>query len=318
MKTRGDNGLDITQVMDDKITIVGVNPNIYPSCRLDGAGREKEVVVTSATEGVRSAPGTYTEHEAIDNSGDHHGGNYSIITMNKFNVDAGGGGIHLTSFGNVNLMAAGGLANIVAADCASILSNVVKVAASENVVIKGTELYVNTKSATFTSTVKFAKNVIVKGGMMVNGELYVNHITGPLVTDETTMSPVLPVYFNTPTTLKGIITQKCLTPIPTGGGPAVPAVSTSWIEFILDPTTTTVAQAKVLPHYHEYLRLGSSLTESPSDGWEEVDNGDEDKPLKAKTTFGLNDVVDRIIAKSRRRLTNAFTDTMTALMGGIF
>ena len=282
MKTRGDSGLDIAQVMDDKVTIVGVNPNMYPSCRLDGAGREKEVVVASETEGIRSAPGAFTEHEAVDNGGDHHGGNYSIVTMNRFSVDSGGGGCHLTSFGNVNIMAAGGLANIVATDCASIFSNIVKVAASESIVIKGPDLYIDTTSATFTNSVKLAKNLFVKGGIVCNGELYVNHMTIPLRKRDTDMSDILPVYFNTPTTLKGMITQKCLTPVMTEGGPAVGAISASWIEFILDPSTTMYAQGKVLPHYHEYESPDCTFANSPTQLWEEVSGGDENKILKAK------------------------------------
>lgn len=318
MKSRGDSGLDITQVMDDKITIVGVNPNVYPSCRIDGSGRSKEVIVSSASEGVRSAAGAYTEHEAIDNSGDHHGGNYSIITMNKFNVDSGAGGIHLTSFGNVNIMAAGGLTNILATDCVSAISNVVKIVASENTVIKGPELYIDTKSTTFTNTVKFAKNLIVKGGMMLNGELYVNHMTIPHQIRDTSMSPVLPVYFNTPTVLKGIITQRCFTPIITEGGPAVPQESSSWIEFTLDPTTTMIAQGKVLPHHHTYKHAACTFTESPTDIWEEVSNGNEDEIMKAKSTGAFGEAVDKVVGKVRTRLINSFTDTLTALMGNIF
>ena len=81
MKTRGDSGLDINMVMDDKITIVGVNPNVYPSCRTDGAGRKKSTVSTSETEGAMNLKGAYTENGAIDNSGDHHGGTYTIVAM---------------------------------------------------------------------------------------------------------------------------------------------------------------------------------------------------------------------------------------------
>lgn len=321
MKTRGDSGLDITQVMDDKITIVGTSPNIYPSVRKDGAGREVIEVVPSASQGVIETSSAYTEVETADNSGDHHGGTYTIVAMNKFAVDSGGGGIQLSSVGNINLLAGGGIANIVATECASLLSNVVKLAASEVTVIRGPKLYVGTDSTIFLNSVRIAKNLILGGGLMVNGELYANHMTMPQQIMDTSMSPILPVYFNTPTVLTGIITQTCMTPTTCGGlgtVPLTPAVSTNYVQFMLDPTTTMKAHSKVLPHKHTYRHAACSFVESNDEVWSEVDNGDINKPLNAKPVLNFGATLDEVVSKCKARLTNAFTDTITSLMGGIF
>ena len=140
MKARGDGGSDITQVMDDKITIVGSNANIFPSCRGDGAARSKTVSTISPTQGILNCPSTYSDYEAIDNGGDHHGGSYTMVAMNRLSLDSGGGGISLNSGGNINLMAGGGLANIGATACTTVASNVVKMVGNEIITLSGPEI----------------------------------------------------------------------------------------------------------------------------------------------------------------------------------
>ena len=319
MKARGDSGVDMTQAMDDKVTIVGSNANVFPSCRKDGAGREKISVEASTSQGVIEAKSTYTECEAIDNSGDHHGGSYSIVAMNKFNVDAAGGGINLNSGGNINLMAAGGLVNIVGTECTSIISNVLKCVSSEVSVFKGPELYIETESTVFVNTVKMAKNLLVQGGAFINGELFVNHITGPQQIMDTSMSPILPVYFNTPTILTGIVTQTCMTPVPClEGGLVTPAASVNYVQFILDPQTTLKSLGRVLPHKHTYKHVACGFAQSSGEVWEESVKTGTNEAVSAKATLSFGGLMDAITSKVQKRVTNAFTDMITSLMGSIF
>lgn len=318
-KARGDNGLDITQVMDDKITIVGDNPNVYPSCRKDGAGRERIHLTTSATQGVIESVSTYTECEAIDNSGDHHGGTYTIIAMNKFAVDAAGGGIILSSAGNISLLSSGGIVNLVGTELVSTLSSVIKLVGSEIIVAKGPELYVDTDKSTFINTVKMAKNLVVQGGALINGELFVNHMTAPQQVMDTSMSPVLPVFFNTPTVLSGVITQTCMTPtVCLEGGAVTPATSINYVQFLLDPTTTMKSLGRVLPHKHTYKHAACTFAESQADIWEEAEATEKNEIVAAKKTLNFGDVMDKITSKVQKRVTNAFTDCISSLMGGIF
>lgn len=318
-KARGDNGLDITQVIDDKVTIVGDNPNVYPSCRKDGAGRERMHLTTSATQGVIETVSTYTECEAIDNSGDHHGGTYTIVAMNKFAVDAASGGISLNTSGNINLLSGGGLVNLVGTEMVSAISNVVKLVGTEIIVAKGAELYIDTDSSTFVNTVKMAKNLVVQGGALINGELFVNHMTAPQQIMDTSMSPVLPIFFNTPTILSGIITQTCLTPtVCAESGPVTPATAVNYVQFTLDPTTTLNSVGRVLPHKHTYKHAACSFTESQTDVWEEAEATEKNEIVAAKKTLNFGDVVDNIVFKVQKRVTNAFTDCIISLMGGIF
>jgi hypothetical protein len=318
-KARGDNGLDMTQVIDDKVTIVGDNPNVYPSCRKDGAGRERLNLATSATQGVIGSPSTYTECEAIDNSGDHHGGSYTIVAMNKFSVDAASGGISLNASGNVNIMAGGGLANIVATECVSTISNVIKLVSTEIIVAKGPELYIETDNTTFVNTVKMAKNLVVQGGALVNGELFINHMTAPQQIMDTAMSPILPVFFNTPTTLTG--TAQLITttpPVVTEGGPAMAPTPTVYMQFTLDPLTTLQAQGRVLPHKHTYKHAACTFAKSQGDVWAEAEATGNNEIVSAKKVESFGGTLDKIKSKIQKRVTNAFTDCMTSLFGGMF
>lgn len=317
MKARGDSGVDMAQIIDDKVTIVGSNPNNFPSCRKDGAGRNKIVIEASTSQGVIESNATYTECEAIDNSGDHHGGTYTIVAMNKLAIDSGGGGISLNSAGNINLMAGGGLINIVSTECSSVISNVIKLVASEINVIKGPELYVETDKSTFINTVRMAKNLIVQGGALINGELFINHMTAPQQIMDTSMSPVLPVFFNTPTILTGIITQNCLNPVKCkDAGKITPAISTNYVQFILDPMTTLMAQGRVLPHKHTYKHAACTFAESSGDVWKESEKLNNNDIVFAKKTESFGGAMDKVIDKVKKRITNAFTDTILSLFGG--
>lgn len=319
MKARGDSGVDMTQAIDDKVTIVGSNPNVFPSCRKDGAGRERKVVSTSPTQGTMESTLTYTECEAVDNSGDHHGGTYSMVAMNKFSIDSGGGGISLNSGGNVNLMAAGGLANIVASECSSIISNVIKVVSSEIVVIKGPELYVESDNTTFVNSVKMSKNLVVQGGAFVNGELFINHMTAPQQIMDTSMSPILPVYFNTPTILTGTAQLISTTPpVPTEGGPAMSHMPTVYMQFTLDPLTTTRSVGRILPHKHTYKHAACTFAQSQDEVWAQsaATEGNEAVPAKKPESFGGS--MSAVMSKVQKRVTNAFTDCISSLFGGMF
>ena len=130
-KVRGDSGTDMTQVTDDKVTIVGSSPNLYPSCRVDGAGKSKVDISSSESEGMMEMETARSEYEVVDNSGDHHGGAYTIVAMNKFSVDAAGGGISLNTGGNVSIMAGGGLINMTGTEAVNAIARTVSFTASE-------------------------------------------------------------------------------------------------------------------------------------------------------------------------------------------
>lgn len=308
MKTRGDSGNDISQIIGNKITFVGGdNPNVLPSCRVDRVGHSKINIETSSTQGIIELPGTLPEYEAIDNSGDHLGGTYNIISMNKVTIDSAGGGIHLNSSGNINLMAGGGLANIIAIECINMSSNVIKLNCTEAAVLNGPELYVNTKKITFINTVKMSKNLIVNGSAFINGELYVNHITGPINSYPTSVHPSMEVFFYPLKIMSFLLSG----PIPGVTG-AIP------ITLIPQPQQQMSACGYTMPHRHQSIHIGSDLKESLDKIWEEAEELNENTKVGPKYNTPFNAAMENIKEGTTEILTNALTDTLSHVMSSVF
>lgn len=319
MKTKGDSGNDITQVIGDKITFVGAdNPNVLPSCRVDGAGISKVNIQTSSTQGVMNLPGTFTEYQAIDNASDHHSGNYVMVALNRLSIEAGGGGINLNSGGNINILAAGGLCNIVPTECVLIASNQVKINSKEATILKGTELYIETDKIQFINTVKMDKNLIVNGSVLVNGELYIKHITGPINAYPTSMHAALPVYFYPTFQLQAMTTYTCTAPVSTEGGPAAPASGMMITNMTLMPTTYMKPHGYTMPHRHMSMHIGADLKKSPDEIWSDAEDLVENTAKSAKGNNPFGDAIENIKDGTTEIITNALTDTLTQAFSNVF
>lgn len=319
-KVRGDSGTDMTQATDDKVTIVGSSPNLYPSCRVDRAGKSKFDISSSESEGMFEIENARSEYEAIDNSGDHHGGSYTIVAMNKFSIDAAGGGINLNSSGNISIMGGGGLVNIVATEAVNAIAKTVSFTAAELSVFEGPELYINTENTTFVNNVRLAKNLLVKGSTFVNGELYVNHITGPHQVMDTSSTNILPVFFNSAATLSGVIkaTYVCSSsPVGTEGGPAAPPsgeITITVKNFVLDDETTNTARAFIRPHFHSYRHVAVDFKEGNTDVWSEATalNSNEAKHHKPTENYGAP--LETVVMKKMKKVLNDYVDSVTESM----
>lgn len=300
-KPGGDSGADVTQSLGDTLYVVGTDANKFPSTLTDKSRISYDSLEVSATEGVSRTGSSLPAFQQADNAGDHHGGTYSLIALNKIDFTSAAGGINLSTSGNINLMAGGGLVSIMPTMCFTALSKSVHIAGIDAVLIKGNKLVIDSEETTFTKNAKFAKNILVNGSMFVNGELYVNHLTAPQKVMDTNDSPILPVYFNSPTILSGMFIQTCLNPI-LG---FVPAVSMNQVTFILDPMTTTLSQMKVLPHKHSYTSISCDFKESNTEVWAEavaLNNNEagvtkKDEPYGQKESELLNNIKNKIMSR---------------------
>lgn len=319
MKTKGDSGQDVSQIIGNKITFVGGdNPNVYPSCRVDGAGRSKTNVVASTTQGAMELPSTYTEYQAIDNSGDHHGGTYNIIATNKVTIDAAGGGINLNSTGNINLNACGGLANIMAVDGGfSTLANVTKINSTEVTILGGKELNVNTSKISFNNTLTLAKNLFVAGGAAINGELYVSHITCPITSYDTSWNWALDTYFKTGLTLIGTIAYAA-TPVIIDGTPAAAPAGAMAATFTLSPITTNLAMGFTAAHCHKSIAPAMTGVSSPADVWEEAADCASNKKVNAKPNTPWGRAMENITSKAQKMVKKAGEEMVKKSIDKIF
>jgi len=112
---------------------------------------------------------------------DMPGGNLDIFAMSRFKVQSGAGGIGLETTGNVKVV--GGIVDV--------RGDQINVgAAGGQVAVNGSLVQINgdavvlksniDQQVVVDSTLGVSKNVIIGGGVYVEGELFVNHITAPI------------------------------------------------------------------------------------------------------------------------------------------
>lgn len=310
IKPGGDSGADITQSLGDTVYTVGTDANKYPSTLEDKTGLAYNTMCASPTEGMAITGTARPSYQQVDNSGDHHGGSYSLIAMNKIDFTAASGGINFNTSGNINLNAGGGIVNIMPTMCITALSKTINIAGTDFVSINANKLLINAKDIMIEQNAKFAKNVLINGGLFVNGELYINHMTCQQQVMDTNDSPILPVYFNSPTILSGMFMQTCLNPV-LG---FVPAASINQVTFILDPMTTTMSQMKVLPHKHSYRSPACSFVESTPEVWSQAASLNEQTAQSAKKVeqYGMSE--GEVFSKVKETIISRVSDYISTLI----
>lgn len=263
--TSGYTGLDTKMVSDDSVTMIGLDPNTDPSCVIDESGRSRDEYSFSGTEGMTKWPAAYPEVKAIDNSGAHHGGSYTLVAMNKFNVDAGGGGINLNSSGNISLMGLGGIVNIVSSAQIEMFSDIVKLDSTTQTIINGPSCDINSDIFTVKKLAIFGTNAVVNGGLFVKGELYTSHITGTKDKYYTEYSPAIATYFSPSVNISGIMSISNLIP----SGPYMPNSAICNVNLLLpNPAMLMQNSGYIMPHRHRFYHLAANLCDSPIAVWE--------------------------------------------------
>jgi hypothetical protein len=181
----GHGGDEISFIKRDKFEQVGAVFNDFPSVKIDPEGRSQpyEVLV--------SETGTYHNHdfiphvEEIDNSSNFPCGSDDKVVGNRYSRTVGSGGIQMKSTGTVELggtvLKAGFKAmNLNATHGIQIASEASLELASLNTISLRSNRQVYVESA-----LGVKNNLIVGGGLSVEGELYCQHITAPLEVHQT-------------------------------------------------------------------------------------------------------------------------------------
>lgn len=284
--TNGFTGLVVSQNSDDNITICGLDPNNNPSCIIDPMGRSRKEVCLSATQGSFELPSTFSEVKAVDNGGDHEGGSYTVIAMNRCSFEAAGGGISFNSAGNISLMGLGGIVNVVATAQTEIFSPVIKLDATEVTVINGPKIDINSEVINLTNYTVFHKNADVQGSLSVNGELYTTHITGMQDKFQTENHPPMTLFFDQGMVFKGLLSIKEAFP---SGSPYMPTATVVQAELIMpDPNMLMTKMGWCPQHNHDFYHLAADLKKSPDEVWGEAEALESASgPVKAKPADNL-------------------------------
>jgi len=180
----GIGGSEIVTIAKHRVENIGLLMNNFPAIRVDYIGKAAPGEVYILPEGVVNAyePAPVIELVHVD---DLPGGNASLNVANKYNVTVGSGGINIKTTGVVNF---GGVVTNIAGKQVNIGSELETNISSKRVTIDAD--YITLKNRKFKQVVVegnlgVTQNVIIGGGLHVEGELSVNHITAPVEIQET-------------------------------------------------------------------------------------------------------------------------------------
>jgi hypothetical protein len=175
----GVGGSEITQITKHKMETIGMLMNDFGSIRLDNIGKltPSEVLVDNDVVYLNKTESPLLEYVHVQ---DLPGGNYTLNVCNRYNVMVGAGGLNLKSYGPTNLT--GSITNIAGEQVNIGSENEVNIDAKV-VNISGEILRLrnkNQRQVLIDSGLGVNKNVIIGGGLHVEGELFVQHITAPV------------------------------------------------------------------------------------------------------------------------------------------
>jgi hypothetical protein len=181
----GLGGSEIKNISKHKIETIGLIMNDFGSIRVDKDGKinRNEVVIHPLGTFVSQKESPLVEYVHVD---DLPGGTYTLNVGNRFNCQVGSGGVSIKSFGPVDL--GGTITNITGEQVNVSSQNEVNIDGGKRLNIVADILTIrqrNQKQVLVDSNLGVSQNVIVGGGMHVEGELSVNHITAPVEVQQT-------------------------------------------------------------------------------------------------------------------------------------
>ena len=181
----GLGGSEIINVSKHKIENIGMVMNNFPSIRTDPVGKMYRDSMIIHKEGVLASqkPSPLIEPVHVD---DLPGGSYSLNITNRWNVHVGAGGIAIKTLGRVEI---GGTQVSIAGDQVNIGSqNEVNIDGGKRLNIVSDIISIRQRDrgqVMVDSNLGVTQNVIVGGGLHVEGELTCQHITAPVEIHET-------------------------------------------------------------------------------------------------------------------------------------
>jgi hypothetical protein len=181
----GLGGSEITSIAKHKIENIGLVMNNFPSIRTDPLGKMYRDQVKVHKQGVfvNQTPSPLIEPVHVD---DLPGGSYSLNVANRWNVHVGAGGIAIKTHGRVEI---GGSQISMAGDQVNIGSqNEINIDGGKRLNIVSDIISIRQRKrgqVLVDSNLGVSQNVVIGGGLHVEGELSCHHITAPVEIHET-------------------------------------------------------------------------------------------------------------------------------------
>lgn len=181
----GMGGSEIVNVAKHKTETIGLVMNDFGSVRVDTEGKYYKNGVQVLKGGVVNTRvvSPLVEYVHVD---DLPGGSYTLNVCNRWNVQVGAGGVSMKSYGPVDI--GGTITNIGGTQVNIGSENEINIDGGNRVNIVADILTLRQrdgKQVLVDSNLGVTKNVVIGGGLHVEGELTCNHITAPVEIQET-------------------------------------------------------------------------------------------------------------------------------------
>lgn len=175
----GIGGSEIIEVAKHKVETIGLVMNDFGSVRYDNIGKlvNNEVLISTNVTYVNKSDTPLVEYVHVQ---DLPGGNYSLNVCNRYNVMVGAGGMFMKAYGPVDI--SGTITNMAGEQVNIGSSNEVNINA-KTIDISGEILRLRSKrqrQVLVDSSLGVSNNLIIGGGLYVEGEIYTHHISAPL------------------------------------------------------------------------------------------------------------------------------------------
>ncbi|MCK5604019.1 hypothetical protein KAR91_19185, partial [Candidatus Pacearchaeota archaeon] len=184
-KKMGLGGNYIIDITKNKVETIGLVMNDFGNIRMDDIGKISNNGVSIDEDGafVRMKESPMFEYVHVD---DLPGGSYSLNVANRFNVLVGAGGLSMKSYGSVEV--SGTITNVAGEQLNLSSEFETNIQGGKRLSLEADLVSIKNKQGgqvLIDSNLGVNGNAIIKGGLHVDGELSVNHITAPLEYQET-------------------------------------------------------------------------------------------------------------------------------------
>lgn len=243
----GDGGDKHIITKRNKFETVGATFNDFPSVRIDEKGRSQPFEMLVSDTGIYKNHDYIPLLEEIDNASNFPCGNDHKIVGNSLNRIVGSGGISLKTTGSFEIggsVLRGGFKRINLN-----ASHGVHIGSESNVEIQSLKTIVlrTNRQVYIESSMGVKNNLIVGGGLAVEGETYLQHVTAPLEVQQTENTTVFGKFATDQD--RQLLIGECLV-----GGNWYPVYALAAHDLIVN-----------YPHSHHFNNLPLKLMESNED-----------------------------------------------------
>lgn len=178
-------GDEIINISMSKIETIGLSMNDMLSYRVDPIGKIKIDGCTVAPQGTYESfrPSPHVEYVDVD---DIPGGDYILTATNKYKLMVGAKGINIQTYGPIDIY--GTITNFNSEQMNIASKNEILVDGGERLSLRGRKialLPIEQNAVVVEGQLHVTRNSIFQGGMMIEGEVALLHVTAPLEWQQT-------------------------------------------------------------------------------------------------------------------------------------